>query len=116
MAKEAKEKTPNYTVDMVKFMEATYDPENSDETVELILADEAFVKKTKRSVISKLVREGVYVAPEKPKTEKKDQGPSKKELIGHLVTLVGNDLKGIEGATKTSIETLIRTVENLQSE
>ena len=67
------------------------------------------VGKSVRSVRSKLVREGVYVA--KPKTSsKKVLGPTKKELLreldGHM------DTKGLEGATKEAIERLIGIIAN----
>lgn len=63
------------------------------------------VEKSIRSVRSKLVREGVYVA--KPKTaSKKVMGPTKKELLRDLET-TGFDVQGFEGATKEAIMRLI---------
>ena len=63
------------------------------------------VEKSVRSVRSKLVREGVYVA--KPKaTSTKVNGPTKKELLKDLEA-TGFDVSGFEGATKDAIERLI---------
>lgn len=63
------------------------------------------IDKSVRSVRSKLVREGVYVA--KPKVaSKKVQGPTKKELLRDLENLEF-DVTGFEGATKDAIQRLI---------
>jgi len=63
------------------------------------------VEKSVRSVRSKLVREGVYVA--KPKaTSQKVMGPTKKELLRDLEK-TGFDVQGFEGATKEAIVRLI---------
>lgn len=69
----------------------------------------ASIDKSVRSVRSKLVREGVYVA--KPKTAaKRDQGPTKKELLNELES-TGFDVAGFEGATKEAITRLIAMVQ-----
>ena len=63
------------------------------------------IEKSVRSVRSKLVREGVYVA--KPKTKStKVMGPTKKELLKDLEA-TGFDVAGFEGATKEAIVRLI---------
>jgi len=63
------------------------------------------IGKSVRSVRSKLVREGVYVA--KPKaTNPKATGPTKKELLRDLEA-TGFDVAGFEGATKDAIVRLI---------
>ena len=91
-------KTPNYTQAQVAQITEAY---NSGQAIDEI-ADA--VGKSVRSVRSKLVREGVYVA--KPKTaSKKVQGPTKKELLRELD--VHYDTKGLEGATKEAIEGLL---------
>ena len=96
-------KTPNYTQAQVAQITEAY---NSGQSVDEI-ADA--VGKSVRSVRSKLVREGVYVAKPKP-TSKKVLGPTKKELLrkldGHM------DTKGLEGATKEAIERLIGIMAN----
>ena len=63
------------------------------------------IGKSIRSVRSKLVREGVYVAAPTQKSERV-QGPTKKELLVELES-TGFDVKGLEGATKEAIVRLI---------
>ena len=65
--------------------------------------------KTVRSVRSKLVREGVYIAKPKTKTAKVD-GPSKKELLRELEAATGFSPEGLEGATKAAIARLIEAL------
>lgn len=65
-----------------------------------------------RSVRSKLVREGVYVAAEKPAKVAKVEGPSKKEMLNHLESLVPFSVDGLTGATKTALADLIAYVES----
>ena len=96
-------KTPNYTQAQVAQITEAY---NSGQSIDEI-ADA--VGKSVRSVRSKLVREGVYVA--KPKTtSKKVLGPTKKELLRKLDDHM--DTKGLEGATKEAIERLIGIMAN----
>ena len=70
-------KAPNYTDDMVMAITASYEAGTPVEDIAEAIG------KSKRSVISKLVREGVYVAAEKP-LSKRDNGPTKKELFADL--------------------------------
>ena len=63
------------------------------------------IEKSVRSVRSKLVREGVYVAKPKAKSTKV-MGPTKKELLKDLEA-TGFDVAGFEGATKDAIVRLI---------
>ena len=63
------------------------------------------IDKSIRSVRSKLVREGVYVAQPKAKSTKV-MGPTKKELLRDLEG-TGFDVSGFEGATKEAIMRLI---------
>ena len=66
------------------------------------------VGKSARSVRSKLVREGVYVAQPK-KVTRKVEGPSKKEILRDLEG-TGFDVKGFEGATKEALPRLLGMV------
>ena len=68
------------------------------------------VGKSVRSVRSKLVREGVYVAMPK-KTARKVEGPTKKEILRDLEG-TGFDTKGFEGATKEALTRLMGMVSN----
>lgn len=65
--------------------------------------------KTVRSVRAKLVRDGLYVAPEKSATAK-STGPSKKEILRNFET-AGFDPTGLEGATK---EALVRILNHIR--
>ena len=66
------------------------------------------VGKSARSVRSKLVREGVYVAQPK-KVTRKVEGPTKKEILRDLEG-TGFDVKGFEGATKEALTRLLGLV------
>jgi len=65
--------------------------------------------KSLRSVRAKLVRDGLYVAPEKSAKAPKEDGPSKKELLKEL-SEKGFDPSGFEGATKDAIKRVISLV------
>jgi hypothetical protein len=100
---DAKTKTVNYTDEMVERMIARYQELGNDgmET----LAEE--MNRSVRSVRSKLVREGVYIATLKAPAAPKDTGPSKKELLNQLEDVVGFDVTPLQGATKEGIQALI---------
>jgi len=66
--------------------------------------------KSVRSVRSKLVREGAYVASPKKAATKQD-GPSKKEILRDIEA-TGFDVSGFEGATKTALTRLMGVVAN----
>jgi hypothetical protein len=98
-------KAPNYTDEMVMAITASYEAGTPVEDIAEAIG------KSKRSVISKLVREGVYVAVEKPKA-KRDNGPTKKELLAKLEEVDPNaPLNGLMGATKEAISWAIDTAE-----
>ena len=99
-------KTPNYTDEMVQTATSMY-AELGNEGLEQI-ADA--VGKSLRSVRSKLVREGVYVATPKKVAVKQD-GPSKKELLREIES-DGFDISGFEGATKAALTRLHGVVSN----
>ena len=65
-------KAPNYSPELTDAIVADYQAGKPVEDI----ADA--IGKSVRSVRSKLVREGVYVAQEKPKGAKRDNGPTKK--------------------------------------
>ena len=66
----------------------------------------ASIEKSVRSVRSKLVREGVYVAQPKATTRKSDE-PTKKELLNELEAVYPFDVNGLTGATKDAIKDLL---------
>ena len=67
------------------------------------------LNKTVRSVRAKLVREGLYVAPEKGAAKAKKEGPTKKELLLDLEKVAPFPVDGFMGATKEAIGHLIAT-------
>lgn len=71
-------KAPNYSPELTDAIVADYQAGKPVEDI----ADA--IGKSVRSVRSKLVREGVYVAKEKPTGAKRDNGPTKKELFAEL--------------------------------
>lgn len=97
----AAEKKVNYTEAQTEAMIAEY---QAGQTVEAIA--EAMGKAV-RSVRAKLVREGVYVAPEKSAKSKREEGPTKKELIRELEELAPFPVEGFLNATKEAIQALI---------
>ena len=101
---EATQKAANYTAEMVDSMIEMYNDVGNDGLDEI--ADT--LGKTVRSVRSKLVREGVYVASPK-KTAAKQNGPSKKEILREIEAQ-GFDVTGFEGATKAALTRLISVV------
>ena len=93
-------KAPNYTAELTAKIVDDY---QSGVSVEQIA--EA-IDKSVRSVRSKLVREGVYVATPKAKARKSDE-PTKKELLNHLEQIAPFAVDGFMGATKEAIKELI---------
>ena len=103
---EATQKTANYTAEMVDQMIEMYGELGNDGLDEI--ADT--LGKSVRSIRSKLVREGAYVASPK-KTAAKLDGPSKKEILRDIEAS-GFDVSGFEGATKAALTRLMGVVAN----
>ena len=101
---------------MAEASKVNYSPELTGQIVSAYQAGTAVeeiaetIGKSVRSVRSKLVREGVYVAKEKPAT-RKVEGPTKKEL---LIDIDGTGLytKGFEGATKEELTRILGVIAN----
>lgn len=104
-------KTANYTDEQIDTISAMYQELGNDGLDEI--ASE--VGKTVRSVRAKLVREGIYVAPDKTTTRK--DGPTKKELLRELEIAVGEDIDvtNFMGATKQGIQFLVNTLRSQSS-
>jgi transposase-like protein len=66
----------------------------------------AAIDKSVRSVRSKLVREGVYIAKPKTTTRKANE-PTKKELLNQLEDVAPFPVDGFMGATKEAINELL---------
>jgi predicted transcriptional regulator len=97
----AAEKRVNYTEAQVAQMIADY---QAGMTVETIAES---MGKAVRSVRSKLVREGVYVAAEKAPKAKREEGPTKKELMRELEAIAPFPVDGLMNATKEAIQAVI---------
>lgn len=96
----------NYTDEMVATITTQYQA-----GVDIELIAEA-VGRSVRSVRSKLVREQVYVAPDKPVAKPRDEGPTKKEMLRELEEIAEFSTAGLEGATKAAIQAIIDFVKN----
>jgi|TARA_Y100000389_G_scaffold194054_1_gene223574 hypothetical protein len=101
---EATLKSANYTAEMVDTMIEMYNELGNDGLDQIAES----MDKTVRSVRSKLVREGAYVASPKKSAAKQD-GPSKKEILRDIEAQ-GFDVTGFEGATKDALTRLMGVV------
>jgi len=97
-------KAPNYTAELTAKIVDDYQAGVAVEDIAIA------IDKSVRSVRSKLVREGVYVAAPKAKARKSDE-PTKKELINHLEGIAPFAVNGFMGATKEAINDLIKHLE-----
>lgn len=91
----------NYTEEQTEQLLQLYEEfgtEGLDQIAELL-------QKPVRSVRSKLVKEGVYIPA--PKQQARKLGPSKKDMLNDLETLVGFDTTGFSGSTKEALSNLI---------
>lgn len=75
------------------------------------------LNKTTNSVRAKLVREGVYEAPEKQDKQRKN-GPSKKEIIRNFEDfgLSEEALNGLQGATKKALNEVQEYIQKLRND
>ena len=105
---ETATKTVNYTEELTAKVISDY-----QDGVDLdAIADD--IGKSVRSVRSKLVREGVYVAKPKANTSDKREGPTKKELLNQLESIAPFEVNGFMGATKSAIADLLVHLEAKQ--
>jgi len=88
--------TPELTAQIISDYEAGMAVEAIAESIE----------KSVRSVRSKLVREGVYVAKPKTTSRKSDE-PTKKELLNLLEAVYPFNVNDLTGATKDGIKDLL---------
>lgn len=93
----------NYTEEQTEQIKASYEAGIPIEDIAEAIG------KTVRSVRSKLVREGVYVAEDKP-TYVKETGLSKKEIIAKFEELGFENSEGLLGATKPALQELLEAV------
>ena len=96
-------KAPNYSPELTDAIVADYQAGTPVEDIADAIG---------KSVRSKLVREGVYVAQEKPQGSKRDNGPTKKELLNRLEEVDPSaPINGLWGAKKQAIAWIIDTAE-----
>ena len=93
-------KSVNYTPELTA---SIIDPYQAGVDVADIAAS---IEKSVRSVRSKLVREGVYVAAPKATARKSDE-PTKKELLNELEAVAPFAVDGFMGATKDAINEML---------
>lgn len=99
------QKKVNYSDEQAALLRSLYAEKGNEGLDEIAKA----LDKSVRSVRAKLVRDGLYITPDKPMKQVKDEGPSKKELLMELETK-GFDPTGFEGATKAAIQRLIEVI------
>jgi predicted nucleotide-binding protein (sugar kinase/HSP70/actin superfamily) len=96
-------RTPNYTDEMVDAMVADYQDNPTKDTVAKLAAE---FNKTTRSIVAKLVREGVYVAA--PRVTKTGAPVIRKsELVSQIQDALGVELATLEKASKADLEKLL---------
>jgi len=96
-------KAVNYTEEMVQAMVADYQDNPTPETVAKL--SEEF-SKTTRSIVAKLVREGVYKAA--PRVTKTGAPVIRKaELVAQINETLGVELSTLEKASKQDLESLV---------
>jgi hypothetical protein len=98
----------NYTPEMVETAIKAYKANVPLETIAFEL------DRSVRSVRSKLVREGVYIAKQKPIAIKSNV-PTKKELLRNLEIVAPFSVTGFENATKDALQNLINEFERLKN-
>ena len=99
-------RTPNYTEEMVNAMVADYQDNPTKDTVAKL--SEEFNKST-RSIVAKLVREGVYVAA--PRVTKTGAPVVRKaEIVAQIQDALGIELPTLEKASKADLEALLAKV------
>jgi len=96
-------RTPNYTDAMVDSMVADYQDNPTKDTVAKLASE---FNKTTRSIVAKLVREGVYVAA--PRVTKTGAPVIRKaELVSQIQDALGVELLTLEKASKADLEKLL---------
>ena len=96
-------KVPNYTDDMVRYMVAEYTETPHILTVERL---EKELGRNKRSIIAKLVREGVYKA--QPRVTKRGAPIVRKsELVAQIQAHFGITVPSLEKASKADLDKLV---------
>ena len=99
-------RTPNYTDAQVNTMVADYSEAPTKDTVAKLARE---MQKTPRSIIAKLVREGVYVA--QPRVTKTGAPIIRKsELVAQIQENLGVEVPTLAKASKADLERLVSVV------
>lgn len=111
MANEKTAKAPNYTAEQTAELVQAY---TANPTAETISAFAEKLGKNARSVIQKLVREGVY--QKKEYVTKKGEKPQKKDetasAIGAVLKLSEADVESLTKANKSALEKIFHALAN----
>ena len=99
-------RVPNYTDEMVDAMVADYQDNPTKDTVEKLASE---FNKSTRSIVAKLVREGVYQAA--PRVTKTGAPVIRKsEIVTQIQDALGVELLTLEKASKADLERLLVAV------
>jgi|TARA_R110002167_G_scaffold12722_1_gene53831 hypothetical protein len=99
-------RTPNYTDEMVNAMVADYQSNPSKDTVTKLASE---FNKSTRSIVAKLVREGVYQAA--PRVTKTGAPVVRKsEIVAQINEALGIELLTLEKASKQDLEVLLTAI------
>ena len=102
-------KAANYSDEMVAEMVFHYEANPTPETVAKLSQD---FNKTTRSIVAKLVREGVYKAA--PRVTKTGAPVIRKaELVAQINEALGVELSTLEKASKQDLESLVTALASL---
>jgi hypothetical protein len=96
----------NYTEEMVDAMVADYEANPTPDTVAALATE---FNKSTRSIVAKLVREGVYKAQPRA-VAAKVAVVRKSELVARINEALGLELASLEKATKGDLEALVAAV------
>jgi len=99
-------RVPNYTDEMVTAMVADYEANPTQETVAKLSQE---FSKTTRSIVAKLVREGVYKAQQRV-TKTGAPVVRKAELVAMIQEQLGVEVPTLEKASKADLEVLVRSI------
>ena len=99
-------RVPNYTDEMVDSMVADYTDSPTPETVAKLASE---FSKTTRSIVAKLVREGVYKAQQRV-TKTGAPVVRKAELVAQIQEQLGVEVPTLEKASKADLEALVCSI------
>ena len=99
-------RVPNYTDEMVEAMVADYQDNPTKDTVTRLASE---FNKSTRSIVAKLVREGVYIAA--PRVTKTGAPVIRKsEIVAQIQDALGVEFSTLEKASKADLERLLAAV------